>query len=54
MLEEIIRRVRASSQKTIRLEVDTRNVIAINLYQTCGFRTRTTYNYYILDIAEAA
>jgi ribosomal protein S18 acetylase RimI-like enzyme len=52
MLEEIIREIRAKSQKTIKLEVDTRNTAAINLYRSCGFVIRTTYNYYIIDIAK--
>lgn len=50
ILEETIRMIRARSQKPITLEVDTRNTTAINLYQSCGFRIRTTYNYYVLDI----
>lgn len=52
MLEEIIREIRTKSQKTIKLEVDTRNIAAINLYRTCGFAIRTTSNYYIIDIAK--
>lgn len=50
MLEEAIRLVRGRSQKTIKLEVDTNNLPALNLYQSCGFRIYTTYSYYILDI----
>jgi ribosomal protein S18 acetylase RimI-like enzyme len=52
ILEEIIRKIRARSQKPIRLEVDTRNTVAINLYRSCGFAIRTTYNYYVIDIAK--
>jgi ribosomal protein S18 acetylase RimI-like enzyme len=52
MLEEIIREIRAKNQKNIKLDVDTRNTIAINLYRSCGFAIRTTYNYYIIDIAK--
>jgi ribosomal protein S18 acetylase RimI-like enzyme len=52
ILEEIIRKIRTRSQKPIKLEVDTRNAVAINLYHSCGFRIRTTYNYYIIDIAK--
>ncbi|QBD81368.1 GNAT family N-acetyltransferase [Ktedonosporobacter rubrisoli] len=46
MMEEIIRTVRASSQKTIMLDVDTTNTPAISLYTSCGFRTRATHGYY--------
>lgn len=52
MLEEVIREIRTRSQKTIKLEVDTRNTTAINLYHSCGFAIRTTYNYYVIDIAK--
>jgi ribosomal protein S18 acetylase RimI-like enzyme len=51
ILEEIIRKIRARSQKTIKLEVDTRNTVAIKLYLSCGFSIKTTYNYYLVDIA---
>jgi ribosomal protein S18 acetylase RimI-like enzyme len=52
MLEEIIREIRARSQKAIKLEVDTRNEVAINLYRSCGFAIRTTYNYYVMNVAQ--
>lgn len=52
ILEEIIREIRTRSQKIIRLEVDTRNTVAINLYRSCGFGIRTTYHYYVIDIAK--
>lgn len=47
MLEEAIRTIRARSQKTIMLDVDTTNTKAINLYQSCGFIVKTTYDYYV-------
>lgn len=50
MLEEAIRCIRARNQKPIALEVETTNRAAIRLYETCGFRIRTTYNYYIVDV----
>jgi len=52
MLEEIIREIRARGQKTIKLEVDTRNAAAINLYRSSGFGIRATYNYYVIAIAK--
>lgn len=52
MLEEIIREIRTRSQKTIKLEVDTRNPVALSLYRSCGFGIRTTYNYYVIDLAK--
>ena len=51
MLEETIREVRQHSKKQITLEVDTDNENAIGLYRSVGFTTRTTYDYYNLDIA---
>ena len=50
MLEEAIRDIRTWSQKPIVLEVDTTNAAAIHLYESCGFRVYTTYNYYLVEI----
>ncbi|HEX4207205.1 MAG TPA: GNAT family N-acetyltransferase [Ktedonobacteraceae bacterium] len=50
ILEEAVRFIRKQSQKPIKLEVDTTNAVAMSLYQSCGFRTETTYNYYVLDL----
>jgi ribosomal protein S18 acetylase RimI-like enzyme len=46
MLEEVIRTIRATSQQPIMLDVETDNTPAIGLYTSCGFRIKTTYNYY--------
>ena len=46
MLEEAIRTIRATSQQPIMLDVETDNTPAIGLYTSCGFRIKTTYNYY--------
>ena len=46
MLEETIRTIRATSQKTIILDVETDNAPAIALYKSCGFHIKTTYDYY--------
>ncbi len=50
MLEEVIRAIKAYSQKPIMLEVDTTNTVAINLYRSCGFEAQRTYDYYYLDL----
>ncbi|HLX40996.1 MAG TPA: GNAT family N-acetyltransferase [Ktedonobacteraceae bacterium] len=50
MLEQIIRQVRAESQQSITLEVDTTNNNAYPLYRSCGFRETTTVGYYTLDL----
>jgi ribosomal protein S18 acetylase RimI-like enzyme len=46
MLEEAIRMIRATSQHPIMLDVETDNASAIGLYTSCGFRIKTTYDYY--------
>ncbi len=46
MLEEAIRMIRTTSQQTIMLDVETDNTPAIGLYTSCGFRIKTTYDYY--------
>jgi ribosomal protein S18 acetylase RimI-like enzyme len=50
ILQEVIRILRATSAKSIMLDVDTDNVHALNLYLSCGFEVRTTYGYYGLNI----
>lgn len=50
MLEEVIRSIRATSQKTIMLDVDTNNSNALGLYRSCGFVIKTTYDYYVINI----
>jgi ribosomal protein S18 acetylase RimI-like enzyme len=51
MLEEAIRIIRAGTQKTIMLDVETDNTNAIGLYLSCGFEVKTTYDYYGLTIS---
>jgi ribosomal protein S18 acetylase RimI-like enzyme len=49
MLEEAVHKIRAdqdTSQKAIMLDVETDNLHALNLYRSCGFQIRATYNYY--------
>ena len=46
ILEETIRMIRTTSQHPIMLDVETDNVPAIGLYTSCGFRIKTTYDYY--------
>lgn len=50
MLEAVIRKIQAESQKGIMLDVDTENTIAIGLYRSCGFQVRATYDYYEIDV----
>jgi ribosomal protein S18 acetylase RimI-like enzyme len=48
MLEEVIREIRANSAnsaKSIMLEVDTDNIVALNLYRSTGFAIKRTYDY---------
>jgi ribosomal protein S18 acetylase RimI-like enzyme len=52
MLEEAIYAVRADQgQKTIMLDVDTTNERALQLYRSCGFDIKTTYDYYSITLA---
>jgi ribosomal protein S18 acetylase RimI-like enzyme len=51
ILEDAIDIIRARSQKTIMLDVDVENNRALRLYRSCGFEIRTTYNYYVLELA---
>ena len=46
ILEETIRIIRKTSQEPIMLDVETDNAPAIGLYKSCGFRIKTTYDYY--------
>ena len=51
MVEQVIHRIQAESQKPIALEVeagDENN--AVKLYRSCGFKEVTTYGYYNFDI----
>jgi ribosomal protein S18 acetylase RimI-like enzyme len=49
MLEDTIRMIRATSQHPIMLDVETDNAPAIGLYTSCGFRIKTTYDYYSIS-----
>jgi len=54
ILEETIRTVRATGdQRQIMLDVETDNVPAINLYKSCGFQIKTTYDYYMIYVHPA-
>jgi ribosomal protein S18 acetylase RimI-like enzyme len=50
MLEEVIRDIRSHSTKPIMLEVDTDNVVALNLYRSIGFVTKRIYEYYEIGV----
>jgi ribosomal protein S18 acetylase RimI-like enzyme len=50
MLEQVIKEVRAMSEKGVALEVETNNENAIGLYRSCGFRETTTFGYYTIDL----
>ena len=50
MLEDVVREVRARSEKPITLEVDIDNPNAQALYRSAGFVEQTTYDYYNLDV----
>ena len=53
MLEEAIRVARAANpQEAVMLDVDVNNTRAINLYRSCGFQVRATYDYYTLSVSE--
>jgi ribosomal protein S18 acetylase RimI-like enzyme len=51
MLEEVIRAIRAYSQKPIMLDVEVTNKHAFHLYRSCGFDIKTTYDYYSITLA---
>ncbi|SRR5579871_905917 len=53
MLEEAIRIARAADpQEAVMLDVDVDNTRAFNLYSSCGFQVRATYDYYTLSVGE--
>ena len=49
MLTEIVDRVVADGWQHVMLEVQTDNRKALSLYQACGFRETTTYDFYQVD-----
>lgn len=50
ILAQTIREIRATGQNHIVLEVATENKNALSLYQSCGFREVSSYDYYSLSI----
>jgi ribosomal protein S18 acetylase RimI-like enzyme len=54
IVEEAIRIARAENpQQAIMLDVAVSNTRAFNLYRSCGFQVRATYDYYALPVDEA-
>ncbi|GCE47442.1 ribosomal protein S18 acetylase RimI-like enzyme [Thermosporothrix hazakensis] len=51
LLEEAIRSLPHDEQWKVKLEVNTTNIPALQLYQSCGFRITRTYGYYLLPLA---
>lgn len=53
IVEEAIRIARsADPEEPIMLDVDVDNTRAFNLYSSCGFQVRATYDYYALRVSE--
>jgi len=53
IMEEAIRIARAAApEEPIMLDVDVSNTRAFNLYSSCGFQVRATYDYYALRVSE--
>lgn len=50
ILAQTIREIRATGQNSIVLEVATKNKNALSLYQSCGFREVSSYDYYSLSM----
>ena len=50
ILQEVIHVTREKSDKPIMLDVDVTNTNALGLYSSAGFETRTTYDYYAINI----
>ncbi|HEY7349367.1 MAG TPA: GNAT family N-acetyltransferase [Ktedonobacterales bacterium] len=54
IVEEAIRAARsADPRRAIMLDVDVSNSRAFNLYSSCGFQVRATYDYYRLNLTGA-
>ena len=49
ILARTIQEIRASGQWRVWLEVATENEQALSLYQSCGFKVTSSYDYYRLD-----
>lgn len=53
IVEEAVRIARAADpEEPIMLDVDVSNTRAFNLYSSCGFQVRATYDYYTLRVSE--
>ena len=52
IVEEVIARMRESSQKPVILEVESDNEAALKLYYSCGVMVERTYEYYSLSLSE--
>jgi mycothiol synthase len=53
IVEEAIRIARsADPQASVMLDVEVENTRAFNLYLSCGFQVRATYDYYALGVGE--
>ncbi len=53
MVEEAVRLARQDDpQQPVMLDVDVDNTRAFNLYRSCGFQVRATYDYYALNVSE--
>ena len=50
MLARTIQELLATGQQRITLEVETANKNALGLYESCGFKESSRYDYYALDI----
>ncbi|GAC1400788.1 MAG: GNAT family N-acetyltransferase [Ktedonobacteraceae bacterium] len=50
ILAQTIREIHATGQNSIVLEVATKNKNALSLYQSCGFREVSSYDYYSLSV----
>lgn len=50
-LSEAVRRLLSERKQMIMLEVLTNNEQALHLYEDCGFKTTTAYDYYRLPVA---
>lgn len=50
MLESLINKLMTEGHKSITLEVNSENIRAYNLYTSCGFKIRTQFDYYRMNI----
>jgi ribosomal protein S18 acetylase RimI-like enzyme len=52
ILTQLIETLKSESTKTIMIEVETSNTNALHLYESCGFRVGSAYDYYSLQPGE--